>query len=86
MSNGPINNPNQTYTTSNQYEYTTVSWLGRVLYNYKQKYYLNASIRSDGSSQIPTKNRYQTFWAVGGAWEISREDFMKNQQIFDYLK
>jgi TonB-linked SusC/RagA family outer membrane protein len=79
-------NPAQTTTTSSQYEYSTVSWLARALYNYKQKYYLNASFRSDGSSQIPTKNRYQQFWAVGGAWEISREDFMKNQQIFDYLK
>ena len=85
MSNG-FENPAQTTTTSSQYEYSTVSWLARALYNYKQKYYLNASFRSDGSSQIPTKNRYQQFWAVGGAWEISREDFMKNQQIFDYLK
>jgi TonB-linked SusC/RagA family outer membrane protein len=85
MTNG-FENPAQSTTTSAQYENSTVSWLARALYNYKQKYYLNASIRSDGSSQIPSKNRYQTFWAVGGAWEISREDFMKNQQIFDYLK
>jgi TonB-linked SusC/RagA family outer membrane protein len=85
MTNG-FENPAQSTTTSAQYENTTVSWLGRVLYNYKQKYYLNASIRSDGSSQIPIKNRYQTFWAIGGAWEISKEDFMNGQKIFDYLK
>src|SRR5450631_796002 len=85
MSNG-FENPAQSTTTSSQYENSTVSWLARALYNYKQKYYLNASFRSDGSSQIPSKNRYQQFWAVGAAWEISRKDFMKNQQIFDYLK
>ncbi len=79
-------NPTQTFASSSQYEYSTVSWLGRVLYNYKGKYYLNASYRSDGSSQIPVNNRYQSFWAVGGAWEMTKEDFMKNQQIFDYLK
>ncbi len=75
-----------TFATSSQSEYTTVSGLARVLYNYKNKYYVNASFRDDGSSQIPSQNRFQKFWAVGAAWEISREDFMSNQKIFDYLK
>ncbi|HEY4936398.1 MAG TPA: SusC/RagA family TonB-linked outer membrane protein [Puia sp.] len=79
-------NPAQTIASSSQYEYSTVSFLARALYNYKQKYFLNASFRDDGSSQIPTKNRYQQFWAVGAAWELTREDFMSNQKIFDYLK
>ena len=72
MTNG-FENPAQPTTSSTQYENSTVSWSGRALYNYKQKYYLNASFRSDGSSQIPVKNRYQTSWAVGAAWEITRE-------------
>jgi len=55
-------------------------------YNYKNKYFLNASFRNDASSQIPTKNRNQQFWAVGAAWELTREDFMANQKIFDFLK
>lgn len=73
---------------SDQYEYATVSGLARVLYNYKNKYFLNASYRRDGSSQINReyKNKWQNFWAVGAAWEISKEDFMANQQIFRYLK
>lgn len=77
---------NQGGATSNQSEYTTVSWLGRVLYNYKNKYYVNASFRDDASSRIPEKNRHQQFWSVGGAYEISKEDFMQNQHIFDFLK
>lgn len=69
-----------------QWEQATVSTLARVLYNYKQKILLNASFRRDGSSEISTANKYQNFWAVGAAWEISREDFMNSQQTFDFLK
>ena len=60
--------------------------LGRMLYNYKGKYFLNASLRNDASSQIPSKNRNQKFWAVGAAWELTKEDFMKGQDFFDFLK
>jgi TonB-linked SusC/RagA family outer membrane protein len=81
----PTIDPNgKTYSAQN--EYSTVSALGRILYNYKQKYFLNASLRDDGSSQIPTQNRHQQFWAIGAAWDISKENFMNNQHIFDYLK
>ena len=71
-----------------QSEYATVSGLARVLYNYKNKYYLNGSYRRDGASQINDdyKKKFQDFWAVGAAWEISREGFMDNQDIFDFLK
>lgn len=78
--------PSQTIASSSQGEYSTVSYLARALYSYKDKYYLNASFRDDGSSQIPTNNRFQQFWAVGAAWDISRESFMNNQKIFDFLK
>lgn len=78
--------PDPNNTNSFQNEYATVSVLGRILYNYKGKYYLNASLRDDASSQIPEKNRHQKFWAVGAAWELSKEEFMANQHIFDYVK
>ncbi len=73
---------------TNQYEYSTVSGLARVLYNYKNKYYLNASFRRDGSSQINQdyNKKFQNFWAVGGAWEMTRENFMADQKIFNLLK
>jgi TonB-linked SusC/RagA family outer membrane protein len=69
-----------------QWEQATVSTLFRVLYNYKGKYLLNGSFRRDGSSEISPENRFQNFIAVGAAWELSKEDFMANQNIFDYLK
>ena len=32
------------------------------------------------------ENRNQQFWSVGAAWELTRENFMANQKIFDYIK
>jgi negative regulator of genetic competence, sporulation and motility len=71
-------------TNSFQAEATTVSYLRRALYNYKNKYYLNASFRDDASSRIPPENRHQQFWSLGAAWELSRESFMQgvSQIIF----
>ncbi len=79
-------NPTTTTSSSSQYEYATVSYLGRVLYNYAQKYFLTLSYRSDGSSEISGPHRYQSFWAVGGGWELTKENFMQSQKVFDYIK
>jgi TonB-linked SusC/RagA family outer membrane protein len=72
--------------SSFQSEATTASLLVRGLYNYKNRYYLNASFRDDASSRIPEKNRHQQFWSVGAAWELSREDFMQNVKQINFLK
>ncbi|MEP7108046.1 MAG: TonB-dependent receptor [Ferruginibacter sp.] len=74
--------------TSAQHEYATVSGLARVLYNYKSKYFLNASFRRDGASGINSvySKKFQNFWAVGAAWELTKEGFMDNQKAFDFLK
>lgn len=54
------------------------SILGRVMYNYKERYLINFSIRRDGSFKFPEENRYATFPAVSGAWAAHNEDFMKD--------
>lgn len=77
---------NQNDASSYQSEYTTVSYLARVLYNFRNKYYLNGSFRDDASSRIPEKNRHQQFWSVGAAWDISREDFMSDVKQINFLK
>jgi len=69
-----------------QWEQATVSFLARALYNYQGKYMFNASFRRDGSSDISPNNRYQNFIAFGAAWEMSRENFMEKQNIFDFVK
>ena len=85
VSNG-FHDPTNTSSSSGQNEYSTVSFLARALYNFKNKYYLNASFRNDASSRLPLKTRNQQFWAVGLAWEMSREDFMQGVEQINYLK
>lgn len=85
ITNG-FQDPANTSAASGQSEYATVSQLARVLYNFKNKYYLNASFRNDASSRLPEANRNQKFWALGAAWELTRENFMANQSFFNFLK
>ncbi|MCR6722258.1 MAG: TonB-dependent receptor [Chitinophagaceae bacterium] len=85
VSNG-FQDPTNTSSSSDQNEYATVSVLARALYNYKNKYFLNASFRNDASSRLPSHTRNQQFWAVGLAWELSREAFMDGFEQINYLK
>jgi TonB-linked SusC/RagA family outer membrane protein len=62
------------------------SYFGRLSYSYKDRYSLNASLRYDGSSQFTPSERYGYFPALGVAWNIINEDFMKDQTIFSNLK
>lgn len=54
-----------------------VSYLGRVNYNYDNKYYLGGSMRVDGSSRLYKDSRWGTFWSLSGAWRLSSEPFME---------
>jgi TonB-linked SusC/RagA family outer membrane protein len=54
-----------------------VSYLSRVNYDYKSKYFLGGSIRTDGSSRLASGNRWGTFWSLSGAWRAIEEDFME---------
>ncbi len=52
-----------------------MSYLGRVMYNYDQKYFVSASYRRDGSSRFPTANQWADFFSTSAAWDISSESF-----------
>ena len=54
-----------------------ISYLSRVNYDYKNKYYLGGSFRTDGSSRFASGNRWGQFWSVSGAWRMMEEEFMK---------
>ena len=64
----------------------TESYLGRVRYNYAQKYFAEASIRRDGSSRFHKDDRWGTFWSVGASWIISKEKFMHSLNWINFLK
>lgn len=55
-----------------------VSYLTRLNYDYKNKYYLGGSYRMDGSSRLHRDNRWGSFWSVSGAWRIIEEQFMQS--------
>ena len=65
---------------------TRNSYLGRLNYNYKDKYFLTATGRYDGTSRLPENNRWGFFPSVGAGWAITSEDFMATQKVFDNLK
>ncbi|MGC1514885.1 MAG: SusC/RagA family TonB-linked outer membrane protein, partial [Maribacter sp.] len=51
------------------------SYVGRLTYNYKQKYFLQASIRRDGISKLSEENRWTSFSGYSAGWNIANEEF-----------
>ena len=65
----------------------TVSWFGRVNYNYLGRYLLTATFRADGSSKFAPNNHWGYFPAAAAAWRISDEPFMESTKSWlDNLK
>jgi len=58
----------------------------RTNYNFKNKYYISASARRDGSSVFQTDSRWGTFYSVGGSWRIDQENFMQDVSFINKLK
>lgn len=76
-----------TSNSSSQYKRFTMSYLLRALYNYENRYLLNASYRRDGASVFRSVgNTWDNFYSFGAGWVASEEEFMKDQSIVDYLK
>ena len=67
-------------------EYALEGYFAKGEYNFADKYYFTASIRRDGSSRFHKDNRWGTFWAVGGAWRLNEESWMKDVKFVNNLK
>ena len=52
-----------------------ISYIGRLSYNYKQKYFLQGSIRRDGISKLSPATRWNNFTGYSGGWNIANEEF-----------
>jgi len=61
------------------------SYFSKFTYNYKEKYYLDASLRRDGSSRFSPDSRWGTFFSVGGGWAVNK-DFFQNVSWLDDLR
>lgn len=75
-------------TGANSYpeEWAIASGFARATYIYKDKYILNANVRSDGSSRFGADNRWAVFPSFAGAWRLTEEDFLKDSKVLDDLK
>lgn len=66
-----------------------LSWFSRLNYNYKEKYFVGASIRQDQYSAFGKDNKKGTFYSVSAGWEITKEDFWADSKlanVFSSLK
>ena len=65
----------------------TVSYFGRIGWNWQEKYMINATVRRDGSSHFAKGHRFGTFPSVSAGWNISNEKFMESSRSWlDFLK
>ncbi|MEO6671581.1 MAG: SusC/RagA family TonB-linked outer membrane protein [Ferruginibacter sp.] len=67
-------------------ENTLSSGLIMGRYTFNKKYSFTGSYRQDGSSKLPSDNRWTGFYSLGGIWELSRENFIRNVRGINSLR
>lgn len=78
-----ISNP---VTGGSQQQWDLLSYIGRVNYNYQNKYYLTATLRRDGSSKFGVNNQFGNFPSVALGWNMTNESFFPKNNTLSYLK
>jgi len=80
----------QSYSRSSGWgENAIVSFFGRVMYNYDDRYLITASARADGTSKFAAGHKWGFFPSASAAWRISQEEFYKNSgfsNVFNRMK
>jgi TonB-linked SusC/RagA family outer membrane protein len=74
-------NPTSATNSGGTYPWSLESYLGRVTYNYDNRYLLNATFRSDGSPNFGEKKKWGNFPSVSAAWRVSQEKFFESLEI-----
>lgn len=73
-------------STQSEYNSSLASFFGRLSYDYRDKYYLSATLRRDGSSRFTGDNKWGTFYSVSAGWAIKDEPFLADVQWLESLK
>lgn len=82
-----VNFTSITSLTDQEDNYRSESYLGRARYNFDNKYFVEGSMRRDGSSRFAQDVRWGNFWSIGGSWLLSKENFfLPATKIVDYAK
>lgn len=63
-----------------------MSWMGRAMYIYDNRYMLMATVRADASSRLAKGHQWHTYPAVSAGWNIGQESFMDDLEWLDILK
>jgi TonB-linked SusC/RagA family outer membrane protein len=63
-----------------------MSYMGRVMYSYDDRYMLSAAVRSDASSRLAPGHKWHTYPAISAGWNIKKEAFMDGVNLIDALK
>ncbi|EIW93666.1 TonB-linked outer membrane protein, SusC/RagA family [Capnocytophaga sp. oral taxon 412 str. F0487] len=63
-----------------------MSFFGRANYSYKNRYLLTATLRADASSKLNPDDRWGYFPSVALAWNVSNENFLKDNKTLNELK
>ena len=70
----------------NYFERGLLSWMGRVMYSYDNRYMISGTVRSDGASVLATGHQWHTYPAVSAGWNVTNESFMRNFANLNLLK
>ena len=62
------------------------SYFARFNYDFRNKYYFDASVRWDGSSLFPEDERWGTFYSLGLMWNVKKESFLANVDVVNDLR
>ena len=81
LGNAAIRDASNSYT-----EFSLASGIVRANYVYKNRYFITAALRADGSSKFQGDNKWGYFPSAAIAWDIAQESFMSNQHVLDQLK
>lgn len=72
--------------SGNNVPYARQSLMGRVNYNYQAKYFAELAFAYSGSERFAEGNRFGLFPSLSGAWVLSKEDFLANSSVVNFLK
>ena len=82
-----LQNAANTYAESFEYKHTLLSYIGRINYNYDERYLFSATVRRDGSSRLSQNIRWGTFPSVSVGWRFDKESFFPfNRNIVNMFK
>lgn len=82
-----LQNAADTFSESFEYKHTLLSYIGRVNYNFADRYLFSATVRRDGSSRLSKNIRWGTFPSVSVGWRFDKENFFPfDQNVVNMFK